>query len=123
MGAMRNNIILGIILSVGVTVMVMLPRLATGRDAEYLDTMAINTLVMLLVTWFGHLWLLSNKRYRRFIATMWMRNILSIVVVSVIVYYLLELVSPAIDTTDKGVFFGRGGISPAGGGFRPHRRD
>ncbi len=105
MGVMRNNIILGIILSMGVTVMVMLPRLAMGRGAEYLDTIAINTFVMLVVTWFGHLWLLSYGRYRRLITTMWLRNILSIVVVTVVVYYLLELISPAIDTSDKGRIF------------------
>ncbi len=99
---MKNNIILGIILSVGITIMVMLPRLAMGRGVEYIDTMALNTFVMLLVTWFGHLWLLTCERYKRLIPKIWLRNILTIIAITVAVYYLLELISPIINSGDKG---------------------
>ncbi len=104
---MRNNIILGIILSVGITVMVMLPRLAMGRDAQYIDTIAINTFVMLSAIWFGHLWLLSSNRYKQFIPKVWTRNIISIVVMSIVVYYILELISLSFVTPERGIIYER----------------
>ncbi len=102
---MRNNIILGIILSVGITIMLTLPRLTTGRGAEYIDAVAINTFIMLIATWFGHLWLLTCSRYKQLIPKPRLRNVLSIMAITVVVYFLLELISPLIDTPDGSWLF------------------
>ncbi len=103
----RSDIILGVMLSVGVTIMVMLPRLSFGRGVEPLDEVAIKTLLMLLATWFGHMWILSVQRYRQLVPRVWVRNILSILVVTFIVYYALELFDGLTPAAQRGALFER----------------
>ncbi len=107
MSVMRNNIILGIVLSVCITIMVMLPRFAYGHGAAYLDLMTIRTFIMLLTIWFGHMWLLSCGIYKQLIPQVWLRNIISIIVVTFTVFYLLEIMSQIYPNEQRGAFFER----------------
>lgn len=75
----------------------MLSRLTLERNVGYIDTMTIRTLVMLIATWFAHLWLISSKKYSRLISNTWVRIIVSIVLVSFGVYCLLEVLSLIFD--------------------------
>ena len=95
---MRNNIILGIIISIGITGMIILPRLILGRNEAYIDSMVINTFIMLFLTWFGHLWLIGNRGYNQLISNIWIRNITSIVVVTIVVYAVLQVLLAIFDT-------------------------
>ena len=87
---MRNNIILGIILSIGTTIMVMLPRVAFARENDYFDIIAINTFVMLIATWFLNLALIDNRSLCRLIPNRWIRSVVIIVSAASIVFLLLE---------------------------------
>ncbi len=104
---MRNNIIFGVVLSIGITIMVMIPRLTLARGSEYIDTTALATFVMLLTTWFGHLGLLNSKKYKKLVPRIWIQSILSILIITVAVYYILNLISPIFETKRESLLSNR----------------
>ncbi len=107
MNITRNNIILGIILSLGITVMVMVPRFIFARGSEHIDTLALHTFLMLLITWFGHLWLLENKKWRQLISNTWLRSSISIILITIIIHIFLQLITPVLETTQMNEMFQR----------------
>ncbi len=104
MSIMRNNIILGIILSIGITIMVMLPRLSLPYGVEHIDTLALHTFTMLIISWFGQLCLLENKKYRQTFSNIWVRSIVAIAIITVAVHYLLQFISIFVESPQFGAF-------------------
>ncbi len=94
---LKNNIFLGVMLSLGITTMVVLSRLTQARDGGYVDDMAIHTFVMLMAIWFLQLGLLNWKLHVRRIPNSTLRSVVDVILVSALVYLVLEVLLFVLD--------------------------
>jgi len=88
----KNNIVLGLIISMGMTLIVSVPRsmALNNRDANAIFGVALYSFIFSLVIWFAHLYLINNTAFSTRIKSSLWRGFLSILLVAVVSYFLFD---------------------------------
>ncbi len=83
---MKNNIILGILLSFGISVLLLLLKVGTGKITPISYTQAVTTFLLASMVWFAHLALFYSKWYQKVLKSVWLRGFISVMLVAVVVF-------------------------------------
>lgn len=90
----KHNIILGLVLSITVTILVVIQRLNYPGFGDYIGIIVIKNFARLMLIWFGHLYLMTSDIYNKLLPKAWIRNVVSIILVTFLVHYILDLFTP-----------------------------
>ena len=88
----RNNITLGILLSISITMMMMLTKFVWGDNTiDYYRSATL--LIRLLLIWFMLLGFFSIKRYEKLIPNVWIRGLINIHVVTFVIALIMRSIN------------------------------
>jgi two-component system, LytTR family, sensor kinase len=88
----KNNIVLGLIISMVMTLIVSVPRsmVLNSRDANSISGVALYSFIFSLVIWFAHLYLINSATFSNRIKNSLWRGFISILLVAVVSYFFCD---------------------------------
>lgn len=88
----RNNIVLGFIISIAMTIIASIPRSMSenGWDRSSIVGAALYSFIFSMVVWFAHLYLINNRIFLNRITNTFWRSFISIILVALFSYILCD---------------------------------